>query len=91
MLTPRKEQNRGASGPRFCAQIQLYDSTAKEIKRERQRRYGRHKRKSTASPARPGCQVDHIVPLAKCGPDAPGKMQALCDEALREKEANELR
>jgi HNH endonuclease len=38
-----------------------------------------------------GCQVDHIVPLAKGGPDVPANMQLLCGEALREKEANELR
>jgi hypothetical protein len=39
----------------------------------------------------PGCQVDHVVPLAKGGPDVPSNMQLLCGEALREKEAAELR
>jgi hypothetical protein len=39
----------------------------------------------------PGCQVDHIVPLAKGGPDVPSNMQLLCGEALREKESTELR
>jgi hypothetical protein len=39
----------------------------------------------------PGCQVDHVIPLAKGGPDVPANMQLLCDEALREKEATELR
>ena len=38
-----------------------------------------------------GCQVDHIVPLSKGGPDVPGNMQLLCGEALREKEATERR
>jgi hypothetical protein len=38
-----------------------------------------------------GCQVDHIVPLAKGGADVPANMQLLCGEALREKEAREVR
>lgn len=39
----------------------------------------------------PGCEVDHIVPLAKGGADVPANMQLLGGEALREKEATELR
>jgi hypothetical protein len=39
----------------------------------------------------PGCQVDHLIPLAKGGPDVPAKMQIFCGEALRDKEAPELR
>jgi 5-methylcytosine-specific restriction endonuclease McrA len=38
----------------------------------------------------PGCQVDHVVPLAKGGADIPANMQLLCGEALRKKEASEL-
>ena len=38
-----------------------------------------------------GCQVDHIVPLAKGGADSPSNMQLLCGAALREKERTELR
>jgi 5-methylcytosine-specific restriction endonuclease McrA len=38
-----------------------------------------------------GCQVDHIVPLAKGGPDTTSNMQLLCGRALREKERTELR
>jgi hypothetical protein len=39
----------------------------------------------------PGCQVDHIIPPVKGGADVPANMQLLCGEALREKEATELR
>ena len=39
----------------------------------------------------PGCQIDHIVPPAKRGPDVLANMQLLCGETLREKEATELR
>jgi HNH endonuclease len=39
----------------------------------------------------PGRQVDHVVPLGKGGSDVPANMQLLCGEALREKEASELR
>jgi hypothetical protein len=39
----------------------------------------------------PGCQVDHVIPLAKGGPDVPANMQLLCGEPLREKETTELR
>lgn len=38
-----------------------------------------------------GCQVDHVVPLAKGGADSPANMQLLCGASLREKESNELR
>jgi len=38
-----------------------------------------------------GCQVDHVIPLAKGGPDRTENMQLLCGQALRVKEATELR
>jgi len=38
-----------------------------------------------------GCQVDHIVPLAKGGKDTPNNMQLLCGGALKAKEATELK
>jgi hypothetical protein len=38
-----------------------------------------------------GCQVDHVVPLSKGGPDIPGNMRLLCGEALRAKERTERR
>lgn len=38
-----------------------------------------------------GCQVDHVVPLARGGSDTPGNMQLLCGEALSVKERTELK
>jgi 5-methylcytosine-specific restriction endonuclease McrA len=38
-----------------------------------------------------GCQVDHIKPLAKGGKDEPTNMQLLCGDALKQKEATELK
>jgi 5-methylcytosine-specific restriction endonuclease McrA len=38
-----------------------------------------------------GCQVDHIKPLAKGGKDEPDNMQLLCGDALKQKEATELK
>jgi hypothetical protein len=38
-----------------------------------------------------GCQVDHVVPLAKGGSDTIGNPQLLCGPALTAKEAQELR
>ena len=38
-----------------------------------------------------GCQVDHITPLAKGGTDDPSNMQLLCGDALKAKEATELK
>jgi HNH endonuclease len=37
-----------------------------------------------------GCQVDHVVPLAKGGKDDPSNMQLLCGEELKAKERAEL-
>jgi 5-methylcytosine-specific restriction endonuclease McrA len=37
-----------------------------------------------------GGQVDHVVPLAKGGPDQAGNLQLLCGAALRAKKASEL-
>jgi 5-methylcytosine-specific restriction endonuclease McrA len=57
--------------------------------------HGRIKRSSSArdglTRTPPGCQVDHIIPPVKGGADVPANMQLLCGEALREKEATELR
>jgi len=38
-----------------------------------------------------GCQVDHRKPLAKGGKDEPSNMQLLCGDALKQKEATELK
>jgi hypothetical protein len=38
-----------------------------------------------------GCQVDHTIPLGKGGKDEPSNMQLLCGDALKAKEATELR
>ena len=43
----------------------------------------------TRTPA--GCQVDHVVPLAKGGADDPANMQLLCGAALEAKERTELK
>ena len=64
------------------------DSNGK-IKRSAAARHAFRERTSSRAP--PGCQVDHVIPLAKGGPCVPANMQLLCGEALRDKEATELR
>ena len=75
-----------------------FDALPSRVKRDR---HGRIQRSSavrrrflkahglTHTPT--GCQVDHIVPLAKGGADELANLQLLCGAALEEKERRELR